>query len=134
MPHRTPIKVRFYELDPYGHLNHAVYVNHFEVGRVECLESLGWGLDALLQQGYQLVVTELTTRFLRSAGPGDRLVVETELADLARASSRWRQRIVRDTTDEVLATQELRAAVTDLRGRPTRVPADFAAALATLCA
>ena len=51
MPHRTPIKVRFYELDPYGHLNHAVYVNHFEVGRVECLESLGWGLDALQQQG-----------------------------------------------------------------------------------
>ena len=41
MAHRYPIKVRFYELDPYNHLNHASYVQYFEVGRVELLESIG---------------------------------------------------------------------------------------------
>jgi len=44
MAHRYPIKVRFYELDPYNHLNHASYVQYFEVGRVELLESIGFGL------------------------------------------------------------------------------------------
>jgi len=54
MSHRIPIKVRFYELDPYNHLNHATYVQYFEVGRVELLESIGSGLTTLQEQGIQI--------------------------------------------------------------------------------
>ena len=34
-PHVTAIKVRFTELDPYGHVNHAQYISYFEHGRTE---------------------------------------------------------------------------------------------------
>ncbi len=36
--HRATIKVRFYELDPYGHVNHSVYIQYFEAARAEWLD------------------------------------------------------------------------------------------------
>lgn len=128
MAHRYPVKVRFYELDPYNHLNHASYVQYFEVGRVELLESVGIGLAELQALGRHIVVTEIQTRFLKSAGPRDTLVVETEVVEIRRATTRWRQRLLRD--DEVIATQIVQAAMTDTAGRPVRFDAELAAALA----
>ena len=51
-PHRHPVKVRFYELDPYGHLNHSVYVQLFETGRIELLDEAGLGLHDLEAEGF----------------------------------------------------------------------------------
>jgi acyl-CoA thioester hydrolase len=121
--HTTELSVRFAELDPYGHVNHAVYATYFEVGRSEALESVGLPLHALTEQGYQFVVTELAIRFRRAVGAGDRLVVETVVADVGRASSRWSQRLLRQ--GELMATAEVRVGVTDRAGRPTRPPADL---------
>lgn len=124
MPHVTQIKVRFYELDPYNHVNHASYVQYFESARVELLEEAGIGLSELKERGFFLVVTDLNTKFLRSAGGGDELTIETEVIEIRRASSRWRQRMFRG--DELIATQEIGAATTSLAGRPTRFPGDVA--------
>ena len=82
------MKVRFYELDPYGHLNHSVYVQLFETGRVELLDKVGLGLHDLEDEGFRFVVTQIATRFLASAVGGDALVVETEVLEIRRASSR----------------------------------------------
>ncbi len=120
VPHLHPVKVRFYELDPYGHLNHSVYVQLFETGRVELLDEAALGLHDLEGEGFRFVVTQIATRFLASAVGGDALVVETEVLEIRRASSRWGQRIMRN--DEVLATQEVVAAVTSTGGRPVRIP------------
>ena len=127
--HRHPVKVRFYELDPYGHLNHSVYVQLFETGRVELLDEVGLGLHDLEDEGFRFVVTQIATRFLASAVGGDALVVETEVIEIRRASSRWGQRIMRG--DEVLATQEVVAAVTGISGRPVRLPETMVERLAS---
>ena len=127
--HRHPVKVRLYELDPYGHLNHSVYVQLFETGRIELLDSVGLGLHDLEEQGYRFVVSRIETRFLASAVGGDSLVIETGVVENRRASSRWGQRILRG--DKVLATQEVLAAVTDTGGRPVRPPAFIGEALAS---
>ena len=128
MSHVTKVKVRFYELDPYNHVNHASYIQYFESARVELLEEAGIGLADLKERGYFLVVTELATKFHRSAGGGDILTIETEVAELRRASSRWRQRMLRG--DELIASQEIAAATTSLEGKPVRFPEHVAGALA----
>ncbi len=128
MAHRTQLRVRFYELDPYNHLNHSVYIQYFEVARIELLESIGFGMVRLEGEGYRIVVTDLAIRYQASAGPGDELVVETEIADIRRASSTWRQRLLRNGV--VLATQEITAASVDTVGRPVRFPAALGDALA----
>ena len=128
MAHRLELKVRFYELDPYGHLNHSAFVQFFEVGRVELLDEAGLGLEAFSELGYQFVVTNIETAFKRSVMAGDVLTVETEVLEVRRASSRWRQRLLRD--GEVVARQLLRAAITDTTGKPVRVPGSLAEQLA----
>jgi acyl-CoA thioester hydrolase len=127
VPFVTSLRVRFYELDPYDHVNHAAYVQYFEVARIELLESVGMGLIELKGRGIHLVVTELRTRFLSSAGSGDLLTVDTEVAELRRVSTRWRQRLLRD--GELLAEQEIVVAATTVAGRPTRVPGDLIEAI-----
>ena len=127
MSHSTTIRVRFYELDPYEHVNHSVYIQYFEAARVEWLTEIGFPLEQMQADGLQIVVTELNTRYLGSAGPGDILTVESRLADLRRASMSFDQRILRG--DEVLVEQTITAAMVNNEGRPTRVPQALADAL-----
>ena len=126
--HRVDLKVRFYELDPYGHLNHAAFVQYFETGRVELLEEAGLDLRSFDERGYRFVVSRIETSFVRAVRAGETITVETEVVDLRRASTTWRQRLRRG--GEIVASQELRAAITDSTGRPTRVPGYLASVLA----
>jgi acyl-CoA thioester hydrolase len=43
-PVRFRLKVRHYEVDGYGHVNHASYVHYLETARVEALEAVGLSL------------------------------------------------------------------------------------------
>lgn len=128
MPFVTRIKVRFYELDPYNHVNHSAYIQYFESARVELLEAAGVSLAQLKERGFHLVVTELHISYLHSAGAHDELEIHTEVAELRRASSRWRQRMYRD--GELVARQEISAATTTVEGKLVRFPEELAAALA----
>lgn len=130
MAHRLAVKVRFSELDPYNHVNHAAYVVYFEAARTEALAAAGLGLDGLQAEGRQIVVTELTVRYRVPAGPGDELVVETVVDEVRGASTVWSQRIVRG--DEVVATATLRAGLTDAAGRPRRISAELRSRLERL--
>jgi acyl-CoA thioester hydrolase len=127
MKYRTSLRVRFYELDPYEHVNHSVYIQYFEAARAEWLTEIGFPLSKLKEDGIQIVVTEINTRYLGSAGPTDELVVETELVELRRVSMTFEQRILRG--DETLVTQTISAATVTAAGRPTRVPLELANAL-----
>jgi acyl-CoA thioester hydrolase len=128
--HCTSIAVRFGELDPYNHVNHAAYVTYFEVARTEALAEVGLALQDLQADGYQIVVTDLRVRYRRAAGAGDELTVETVIDEIRGASSVWRQRIL--CRGEVVATAELRGGVTDATGRPTRIPPDMRTRLGAL--
>ena len=127
MIHRTPVSVRFYELDPYRHLNHSVYVQYFEVGRIDLFKAFGWSLTGMSDLGAHVVVTEIATRFLGPGLEGDDLVVETWVEEVKRVTATFGQRIVRG--DEVLATQTVTGACTDVEGRPMRFPDELANAL-----
>ena len=131
MPHSHDLKVRFHELDPYGHLNHSIFLQYFETGRVELLEKVGLGLDELTLRGYQLVVAHIEIVYLKSVQAGDVVTVETEVLQLRPASSMWRQRMLRE--NRVVAHQKLRVVVTDLLGKPVRTPTDLVQKLVPYC-
>ncbi len=122
--HETSVKVRFYELDPYDHVNHTNYFSYFETARIEFLTDLGWGLDRLKEQGFQLVVVEIEARFLAAARYGQELTIRTWVEDVGRVTSVWRQTMTRGEEEEV-ARIKVTAAFTDLEGRPRRIPAEF---------
>lgn len=126
------LEVRFHELDPYGHVNHAMYLTYFEIARIEALTSVGCGLDRLQTDGYHLIVIEVQLRYVKPATLGQVLSVETEITRLGTASARWGQRILRD--DELIASLELRGAFTDHNGRPHRIPQEYLETLGPLLA
>jgi acyl-CoA thioester hydrolase len=119
----TTVKVRFYELDPYDHVNHTNYFAYFETARIEYLNAMGWGLDVLKEQGWQLVVVEIVARFMAAARYGQELTIHTWVEDAGRVKSTWRQTMLRG--DEEVARVLVTAAFTDLGGRPRRLPAEF---------
>lgn len=123
--HVTEHRVRFHELDPYDHVNHAMYVTYFEIGRVDALEAIGLGLDVLKEQGFQFVITQLAVRFRQAAGAGERLTIHTSISTFGRASTVWSQEIRRMGEDQVIASAEVTVAVTDGSGKPTRPPTDM---------
>lgn len=130
MAHVTTLKVRFYELDPYDHVNHTAYFGYFETARIEALESVGLGLHELKQLGLHLVVVEAHARFVKPAVGGDVLTIESKMVESGRVSSRWAQTMTRG--DDLVATLEIRAAVTDVAGKPRRLPDDLAERLEAL--
>jgi acyl-CoA thioester hydrolase len=124
--HEASIRVRFYELDPYDHVNHTNYFSYFETARIEFLTEMGWGLDKLKGEGFQLVVVEIAARFLAAARYGQELTIHTWVEDAGRVKSTWRQIMVRGEDEEV-ARITVTAAFTDLDGRPRRIPPAFIA-------
>ena len=128
----TTIRVRFHELDPYGHVNHGVYLNYFEHARVELLDRIGFGLPRLAELGHHIVVVEVNVRFLSPAHAGDVLEIESRITDLRRVSSTWHQEMLRG--EELIAPNDVRAAMTDLDGRPTSPPPALTEALRGLAA
>ena len=127
MPHRHNVKVRFYELDPYGHLNHSAYIQLFETGRIEMLEHAGIGLHQIEKNDFRFVVSQIETAFLKSVEAGSFLTIETEILEIRRASSVWWQQIMDET--DVVATQRVRAANTNRDGKPIRAPKEITDAL-----
>jgi len=127
MAHHTTVKVRWSELDPYQHVNHAVYLTYLEAARIEALADLGFGMDRLMENDRQIVVTDMQLKFLRSAVDGDVLDIATSVLKIGRASTSWRQVI--SIGDVSYVTAILTGAITDLDGRPRRLPDGFAHAL-----
>mgnify|MGYP000546534291 FL=1 len=127
MPHSHKVKVRFYELDPYGHLNHSAYVQLFETGRIEMLEQAGLALHEIEKNNFRFVVSQIETAFLKPVEAGSFLTIETEILEMRRASSLWWQQIVDET--DVVATQHVRAAITNRDGKPIRAPQQLIEAL-----
>jgi acyl-CoA thioester hydrolase len=125
--HETKLRVRYAEIDAQGHVNNAVYLSYFEVGRVEWLRAAGLSYRELEAQGYGIVVVEVLAHYRRAAFFDDELTLRTELADLSRASMRFEYEVSRD--GELLVTGHTRHACVDLAtGKPIRVPEGVLAA------
>jgi YbgC/YbaW family acyl-CoA thioester hydrolase len=122
LPVQTTIKVRFAELDPYGHVNHAMYLTYLEQGRAEALEAAGLLLSKVAAEGFQFVITNVHARYLVPATAAEPVVVRTAIGSLRRISGVWTQDIASPDGATVYLTAELGAAVTDRRGRPAKPP------------
>ena len=131
-PARLTLKVRHYEVDLYGHVNHANYVHYLEAARVEALEAVGLALPELRRQGYLIVAVELAVKYHAPAYPGETLEITTRIREIRGARSIWAQEIRETTSRRLAVTAEVTGAFMLDGGRPVRVPAAFAEKLSAL--
>ncbi len=127
MPLTALIRVRTYELDSFGHVNNAVYLQYFEEARSEYLRQLGLSFDDFARTQTQFVITEARIRYFSSARYGDELLIIGEITELGPASTLFRYQV---TCGEArVAEGETRGAFLSATTlRPIRIPEPFKSA------
>jgi len=123
MKHVTPLTVRPYECDSYGHVNHAVYVNYLEHARMQFLHAVGFDYKGLIAAGFFTVISRLDISYRSPAYADDDLEIETEPREARRVSGVFHQ-VIRRGTDGI-AEADVYWCVVDGRGRPARPPETY---------
>lgn len=112
----TEIPVRYRDLDPEGHVNHAVYVSYLELARVRYLrELLGAGIEDL-----EAVVAHLEIDYRRPITIEETATVALRVTDLGRSSVTMGYEVRADS--DVVATAETVMVRVDEDGDATPMP------------
>ena len=119
----TSYRVIYGDTDQMGVVYYANYLSWFERGRSEFLRQIRLPYSTIERQGFHFPVTEVHCRYANSARYDDVVRIETELAELGRASLSFVYRITRETNQDLLATGRTKHACIDQAGKVTRMPA-----------
>lgn len=119
------ITVYPYEVDAYGHLNEAAYLQLFERARWEAL-ARGPGIELFRRHGIWPAVRRAVVDYHHPAFPGDVIEVEVDLTKLGRTSLELRHRARRTKDDVMVAEAHLVFVMIDGSGNPTPVPDELA--------
>ena len=91
----TPFRVRSYELDSLGHLNHAVYLNYLEQARFDALAAGGFPIETMQTRGWGVHVVRIEVDYRRECRLGDRLVARTAVQSFRNTSMTIHQALYR---------------------------------------
>jgi acyl-CoA thioester hydrolase len=119
-------RVRSYEIDQYGHVNNAVYLNYAEALTVEHAEASGYGRAWAEGKGGAWVVRRHEVEYLRQARMGDELLL-TVRVELVRGVRGVRRTTIARAGDGAPVAEVLSEWVW-IRladGRPGRVPPEL---------
>jgi YbgC/YbaW family acyl-CoA thioester hydrolase len=124
------VRVRSYELDAFGHLNHAVYLSYFEHARFETMESRGFSIADMLSRGQGVHVVRVEVDYRREATLGQEILIRTRLDEVRHSSLTLLQRALDPTDPERdFAVARVVAVWIGPDRRPMRVPDDVRRAL-----
>lgn len=119
------VDVRSYELDSFGHANHAVYLNWLEYARFEALRAAGFPFQDIVVRGWGIYVVRIEVDYVREASLGERLLIHTWADGYRRTSMVLVQRIGLESDPSVeVARARVTAVWVGPDRRPMRVPAD----------
>lgn len=72
------IQARGNELDSYGHVNNAIYLNYNEQARWDLFHKLGL-LEKFREEGKKIVIVENYIKYIRQVKLFDEIVIETRM-------------------------------------------------------
>lgn len=113
-------RVIYGDTDQMGVVYYANYLRWFEKGRSELLRQVGLPYAEIEAGGLHFPVIEVTCHYRQPARYDDTIIIETELAELGRASLSFRYKIHRE--NKLTAEGITKHACTTSDGRVTRIP------------
>lgn len=123
------IKIYYEDTDCGGVVYYANYLKYFERARTEYLETRGYSVAALIEQGVVFVVVHAEVDYRSPARYGETLVVETEVGDVTRAALTFSHVVCEKASGRVVVEGSARLAVTDGSGKVKRLDKMIVAAL-----
>src|SRR4029079_10096452 len=118
--HAIQIRVRYPECDPMGYLHHSIYLQYFEMGRVELLRSLGGSYADLERDGIFFVVVKAEVRYKAPARYDDVVTLNTRL--VKQTHVRYDHAYVLKRGDTILAEGTTTIACVDRQGELRQIP------------
>lgn len=117
------IGVRTSELDSFGHVNHAVFLNYLEHARFEALKAAGFSWTVLDERQWSIFVVRIEVDYVSEARREDQLLIRTWADSFRRTSMILAQEIVRAGPPQGVVARALVTAVWMGPDRkPIRVP------------
>ena len=115
--------VRKEEIDDLGHANNVFYLQWMQAAAVAHSAEHGWTRDRYQKMCKGWVARSHKIEYRQPAFEDDRLLIETWVANMKKATSVRRYRVTRETDNCLLATAETKWAFVDYTsGQLIRVP------------
>ena len=123
---RCEMQVRGYELDGYGHVNHAVYLNYCEYARWRMIEEASsGGADYFKKNSVAPVLVRAEVDYREPCFLAEWLVIESEMIEYRKRVTRFRQKIMKRESGKLAAEAVVTVVVVDSNGKAVSLPADF---------
>ena len=86
--HERTFRVRHYECDMYGHVNHANYLRYMQEAAFDASAAVGYSLDTYQAMGRYWLIRDTDIEYLLPLRFGDTVRVKTWVVDFRRVRSR----------------------------------------------
>ena len=123
----SDLRVRYVETDQMGVVHHSAYLAWLEVARTDYLRGRGLSYRSLEESGFRMPVLSLGMNYHRPARYDDELAVRARLTDTTGVRFRFDYEVLRKTDGAVLCRGWTEHVVTDLAGKPRRLPKEMIA-------
>lgn len=121
--HRRAFRVRHYECDAYGHVNHANYLRYMQEAALDASAAVGYSEARYAELGTLWLIHDTDVEYLHSLRYGDSLEVATWVGDFRRVRSRRFYEARHAETGELVARANTDWVYLDRQtGRPTAIP------------
>lgn len=97
--HQTPIQLRFNDFDVLGHVNNAIYLSFFDLGKTEYFNNVL--PELVFDHTVGMVIADIHVSFLLPVYPGEKVAVETCVVEVGNKSFKLYQRLVDLVSEEV---------------------------------
>lgn len=102
--HKTPVQIRFNDIDIMAHVNNSVYQNFFDMARMRYFEEvfeqkMQWKVRAL-------VLAKITIDYLNPIFLDEEIVVFSKVYELGNKSLQMQQEIINVQTNELKAKND----------------------------
>jgi len=121
---KTSLRVRFSELDLYGHVHHAEILKYYEWARMEYLRQSGLSFLELMDQGIYIVIVNAKVDFHSPAYFDEVLVISGFIEEIANTSLTMIQKIEEKTTQRSIAEAQFTFVCLDRDRQKIPVPRD----------
>ncbi|MBN1988849.1 MAG: acyl-CoA thioesterase [Bacteroidales bacterium] len=119
--HKTPIQIRFSDLDKLNHVSNSVYQQYYDLGRIAYFddvfkERISWDPEGL-------IVVSIKLDFYKAITLYDKMAVRTKIVKIGNKSLTMYQDLYNEDTGEVTsASESVMAAVDYHKGESIPMP------------
>jgi YbgC/YbaW family acyl-CoA thioester hydrolase len=121
--YRCTLEVRGYELDSFGHVNNAVYLNYLEHARWKMLNQEGVTLEKITRDQRWPVIAAIEIKYIRPLFMGETVEIRSRVIEHSKATFLLEQLLYRGET--AIAAAKVTCVIVNEAGRPAELPESY---------